>query len=440
MSTHLHRIRSYEKLTTEGNHFLGSDLHALVDEVLPGRFGGAPTDYQLVEEEVRGLPKLSVVVGPRIGEVAEDEVLSEVLGFLRQKPRNRLMADVWAQGDTLRVVRREPQLTPAGRSCRSTWRRAIEGAGPQQRRALAALLPADDLLPALELRRRRDPGGAPGARARRPRPPGDRGLLADGSPDPLAQAARPHRASTPASRWCGSKTMPLSLTGTYSAGRPFRARPQLEAVLDRDFDVIHFHNPSLLGAPALLGMGRGIKLYTAHEQWLLCPSHVLWKRSGRVCERPPCRSCELEHLRPPQLWRRTSLLERSLPHLDALIAPSRDSAALHERFASLTRIEVINHFVPPAPPPNEDEGEAGRASAGPQRPYFLYVGRLEPIKGVRSLIEAFRRRRSQDLVIAGDGGLQAPVEACGQGPAACPVRGLAAPEPSSSLFIAAHSR
>ena len=115
LSTHLHRIRSYEKLTTDGNHFLGSDLYALVDEVLPGRFGGAATDYQLVEEEVRGLPKLSVVIGPRIGEVVDIEVLSEVLGFLRQKPRNRLMADFWAQGDTLRVVRREPQLTPAGK-------------------------------------------------------------------------------------------------------------------------------------------------------------------------------------------------------------------------------------------------------------------------------------------------------------------------------------
>jgi hypothetical protein len=115
LSRHLHRIRSYEKLTTEGNHFLGSDLHALMDEVLPRRFGGAPTDYQLVEEEAGGLSKVNVVVGPRIGQVAEAEVLSAVFGFLREKPRNRLMADFWAQGETLQVVRREPYLTPAGK-------------------------------------------------------------------------------------------------------------------------------------------------------------------------------------------------------------------------------------------------------------------------------------------------------------------------------------
>ena len=103
----------------------------------------------------------------------------------------------------------------------------------------------------------------------------------------------------------------LARWGTTSRGRPLGARRQLERVLGRGFDVLHFHNPSLLGAPALLGMGEGMKLYTAHEQWLLCPSHVLWKRTGRVCENPPCRSCEITHLRPPQPWRRSSLLERS---------------------------------------------------------------------------------------------------------------------------------
>ncbi len=115
LTTHLHGIRSYEKLTTEGNHFLGSDLYTLVDEVLPARFGGAPTDYQLVEEEVEGLPRVSVVVRPRIGEVTDSEVLAAVFGFLREKQQNRLMADFWAQGETLRVVRREPHLTPAGK-------------------------------------------------------------------------------------------------------------------------------------------------------------------------------------------------------------------------------------------------------------------------------------------------------------------------------------
>jgi hypothetical protein len=116
LSVHLRDIRSHEKLTSEGNHFLGSDLLALVDEVLPARFGGAPTDYQLVEEEVEGLPKVSIVVRPGVGEVAERDVVSAVIEFLRAKPANRLMADFWEQSGTVRVVRREPRVTAAGKT------------------------------------------------------------------------------------------------------------------------------------------------------------------------------------------------------------------------------------------------------------------------------------------------------------------------------------
>jgi hypothetical protein len=112
LSLHLHRIRSYEKLTTEGNHFLGSDLYALMDEVLPARFGGGPTDYQLVEEEIGGLPYINVVVRPEVGHVEEDQVLGAVVDFLRSEKRNRLMAEVWRQSGTLRVVREQPRVNP----------------------------------------------------------------------------------------------------------------------------------------------------------------------------------------------------------------------------------------------------------------------------------------------------------------------------------------
>ena len=116
LTTHINDVRSYDKLTAEGNTFLGDDLLDLVDEVLPARFGGGPTDYQLVEEEVDGLPKVSVVVRPRVGEVDEGEVVAAVLDHLGAKQRNRLMTEVWRAGETLRVVRREPYATrPAGK-------------------------------------------------------------------------------------------------------------------------------------------------------------------------------------------------------------------------------------------------------------------------------------------------------------------------------------
>lgn len=115
LTTHIRGVRSYEKLTSEGNHFLGGDLIALVDRVLPTRFGGDPGDYQLVEEEIGGLPKVSVVVRPAVGELDDREVVMAVLNHLRSERRNQLMADVWRDGQTLRVVRREPYMTSAGK-------------------------------------------------------------------------------------------------------------------------------------------------------------------------------------------------------------------------------------------------------------------------------------------------------------------------------------
>ena len=38
-----------------------------------------------------------------------------------------------------------------------------------------------------------------------------------------------------------------------------------------------------------------------------------------------------------------------------------------------------------------------------RRPYFLFVGRLEKLKGVQTLLDAFRGYDAADLVIAGDG-------------------------------------
>ena len=116
LTTHLHSIRSYEKLTTEGMNFLGPDLLALLEEVLPARFGGAPTDYQLAEREDQALPRIEVVVAPRLGRVDEQELTTAVLEFLAGRgDGQRLMADRWRQAGTLRVARREPAMSLAAK-------------------------------------------------------------------------------------------------------------------------------------------------------------------------------------------------------------------------------------------------------------------------------------------------------------------------------------
>lgn len=112
-SRHLHGIRSWEKLTSEGMTIRTTDVIPLLEETLPARFGGAPTDYQLAEEVEGTLPRVVIVVSPRVGDVDEDEVVRTVLAALaRGGPRPELMSRVWREGTTLEVARREPHPTP----------------------------------------------------------------------------------------------------------------------------------------------------------------------------------------------------------------------------------------------------------------------------------------------------------------------------------------
>ena len=117
MTQHLHTIRSFDKLTGEGMSFVGTDIVRIIEEVLPSKFGGASTDYQMLEyENAAGLTRLDVVVSPSIGEVDDGEVVSLVLAELaRGGDTNRMMAEVWRQGRILRVRREQPYVTPAGK-------------------------------------------------------------------------------------------------------------------------------------------------------------------------------------------------------------------------------------------------------------------------------------------------------------------------------------
>lgn len=113
---HLRHIRSYEKLTSEGMQFMGSDLLDLVERVLPQAFGGNATDYQFVEEDVGGLTRVSVFVHPRLGGIEESAVLRCILEKLGSHSRgDRMMAERWQHAKTLRLVRQAPLTTGASK-------------------------------------------------------------------------------------------------------------------------------------------------------------------------------------------------------------------------------------------------------------------------------------------------------------------------------------
>lgn len=112
LAVHVHTLRSYEKLTTAGMHFLGSDFVKLVEETLPARFGGHSTNYQFREQIGQdGVAQVSVVISPSVGEVSDDRVVEEVVAFLGARSRgDSMMANHWLQSGVLTVVREEPEM------------------------------------------------------------------------------------------------------------------------------------------------------------------------------------------------------------------------------------------------------------------------------------------------------------------------------------------
>ena len=195
----------------------------------------------------------------------------------------------------------------------------------------------------------------------------------------------------------------LSPLLTQQFGVPGVKRAALERILDRGFDVVNFHNISLVGGLGALGMSRApVTLYTTHEHWLMCPTHVFWKNNREACEKPECFTCCLRSGIPPQLWRYGGMREAALEHVDILLAPSAYTARRHVEGGVRRPVRVLPTYSPLQP------GTAG-VGAGPERPRFLYTGRLTASKGVGDLVRYFARSGRLELDVAGGGEMLEPL-------------------------------
>jgi glycosyltransferase involved in cell wall biosynthesis len=188
----------------------------------------------------------------------------------------------------------------------------------------------------------------------------------------------------------------LSPLLTQQTGRAILKAGAIRDLVDRGrYDVIHYHNLSLIGLD-VTRFGEAVKLYTTHEHWLVCPMHVLWRNNREACRKRTCFTCQLVSGRPPQWWRYTTLADRELSRIDRFLCPSRFTLGKHRELGFRRPMTHLPYFLRRA--------AHSRVAAPPHsRPYVLFVGRLEKIKGVQDLIRAFRSYRHCDLAIIGDG-------------------------------------
>jgi len=166
--------------------------------------------------------------------------------------------------------------------------------------------------------------------------------------------------------------------------------------------IDHFvHNITLVGGPKILEYGSGIKLYTMHDYWLVCPTHVLFKFNSHPCSKKHCFLCSLSYSRPPQLWRYFGLGDNVLKNVHALISLGRFTGDKLRKMGLSVPTEILAPFVP------EEfftSSETEKSIFNEfDEPYFLFVGRLEKLKGLQTLIPIFRNFNKAKLLVAGSG-------------------------------------
>lgn len=193
----------------------------------------------------------------------------------------------------------------------------------------------------------------------------------------------------------------LSPIATQLTGLPILKTCALRSIVDQhDVDVVHFHNISLVGGTGVLDLGgNAVKIMTAHEHWLICQMHLLWKYDRKACDGPNCVSCSLMAGRPPQLWRAFGAIERGLRNLDALVFPSHHTLEQHRRRGIGVPMVQLPYFLP-------DDWTDGLEDEEPEtreRPYLAAAGRLVRMKGFQRIIPLMRFLPDTDLRIAGTG-------------------------------------
>jgi glycosyltransferase involved in cell wall biosynthesis len=231
----------------------------------------------------------------------------------------------------------------------------------------------------------------------------------------------------------------LSPIATQITGKPlFKARALRELLDAVDTDVVHFHNISLVGGPDVLHMGKkAVRIMTAHEHWLICPMHLLWKYGKKPCDRAQCVRCSLAGGRPPQFWRYTGAIDRGLQQLDALVFPTRHTLEEHRLRGIGAPMVHLPYFLP-------DDWSGGIEDDPPEpslsgRPYLAAAGRLVTMKGFQNLIPMMKYLPEADLRIAGTGPYEPHLRRLAEGLPNVKFEGLLSGESLSRLFHGARA-
>jgi hypothetical protein len=114
-TTQVRDIFSYGKLTGQGVTLAGADILHILEEVLPARFGGGPTDYQLAEEDGDRQARVILRVSRRVPLPSPEALRDCFLRELRQFQGGAGASRLWRSTQAVEVVHADPLTTHTGK-------------------------------------------------------------------------------------------------------------------------------------------------------------------------------------------------------------------------------------------------------------------------------------------------------------------------------------
>ncbi len=140
-------------------------------------------------------------------------------------------------------------------------------------------------------------------------------------------------------------------------------------------DVVHSHN--LYGLSPIVwrvAKDRGVPVvHTAHDSYLMCPKGTLMRSSNTICRKPafPCRLYQRWYMRQTE-------------NIDMFCAPTEEFIEMHQRLGLRAKqcravTLTLNFAASTEPMTQHDNGCLS----------LMYMGQLEPHKGLRMLLKAF---------------------------------------------------
>lgn len=199
----------------------------------------------------------------------------------------------------------------------------------------------------------------------------------------------------------------LPFTTIYN---PRTSREVKRIIKDQKIDIVHVHNTLNLISPSVYYASRkcGVPVVqTIHNFRFLCPSAIFY-RDGHICE--DCVSkgltCAIKHscYRGSKVQTIICVISTKLHRLTGIYKKINYITLTEFNKSKLLLLKQIKEervFVKPNFSFSKNEKQIKKEV----KDYYLYIGRIEEIKGVDILLNAFSKMPEKKLYLAGEGPL-----------------------------------